>query len=452
MIKLANISTVYFLGVGGIGMSALARYFKLHGCAVSGYDKTKTPLTSALENEGVAIHYSPNADRIPAHTDLVVYTPAVSSTNPEWEVIQQKGLPTMKRAEVLGLISNSGQCLAIAGTHGKTTTSAILAHIFKAHFGEVNAFVGGILSNYKTNFLYGENTDYFVVEADEFDRSFLHLAPHYAVLNSVDADHLDIYGKADALLDSFRDFAKKIKPGGALIINSSIQESFDLPGVSTYTFGLDATADFNATQVVVNNGLYEFVYGHAQSNGQKMTLSLPGKHNVENAIAASAIATLCGISDSEIAAALDSFKGVKRRFEVTRNESGVTYVDDYAHHPTEISRVLESAREMYAGKKLSVIFQPHLYSRTRDFEDDFALALSGFDQIALLAIYPARELPIEGVTSEGLLAKIENKNKSILSKERVIEYVKNNEIEVLFTLGAGDIDTLVEPLKALVNA
>ncbi|MGB0391792.1 MAG: UDP-N-acetylmuramate--L-alanine ligase [Salibacteraceae bacterium] len=450
--KLANISTVYFLGVGGIGMSALARYFKLHGCAVSGYDKTKTPLTSTLEKEGIAIHYSPDSKLIPSSTDLVVYTPAVSATNPEWEAIQKMDVATMKRAEVLGLISNSGNCLAVAGTHGKTTTSAILSHIFKTHFAEVNAFVGGILSNYQTNFLYSENTNNFVVEADEFDRSFLHLEPNFAVINSVDADHLDIYGKADALIDSFQEFAKKIRPGGALIKNVNIQESFKVQDVKLYTFGIDCEADFSASNVNVINGQYHFNYHHSSGTGQKMVLSLPGVHNVENAVAASAIATLCGISDEEIAKAIHSFSGVKRRFEITRNQNGLTYVDDYAHHPTEIAKVLESAREMYAGKKLSVIFQPHLYSRTRDFEGDFAKELSKFDEVLLLDIYPARELPIEGVTSERLLSKITNKNKTIIEKSAVIEYIKNNQIEVLFTLGAGDIDTLVEPIKALVTA
>ena len=451
MIKLANISTVYFLGIGGIGMSALARYFKLQGCVVSGYDKTKTVLTSTLENEGVAIHYAPNPDLILANTDLVVYTPAVSSSHPEWAVIQQRGLPTMKRAEVLGLISNSGQCLAIAGTHGKTTTSAILAHIFKSHFGEVNAFVGGILSNYQTNFLYGENTNFFVVEADEFDRSFLHLKPNFAVLNSVDADHLDIYGEKNELLKSFNDFTNNIRSGGALIKNVSILEDFNMSGVDSYTFGISTTADFCAEQVEIIDGNYQFIYKHAGNDGQLIELSLPGKHNVENTVAASAIATLCGISDEEIALAIKTFKGVKRRFEITKNSKGITYVDDYAHHPTEITKVLESAREMYVGKKLTVIFQPHLYSRTRDFEDDFAEALSKFDEVLLLDIYPARELPIEGITSEKLLSKITNKNKTVIAKNDVINYLKNNQVEVLLTLGAGDIDTLVEPIKELVG-
>ncbi len=452
MIQLENISTVYFLGIGGIGMSALARYFKLHGCAVSGYDKTKTPLTATLEEEGIVIHYSPNSELIPNNADLVVYTPAVSATNPEWETIQSMGVSTMKRAQVLGLISNSGLCLAIAGTHGKTTTSAILAHIFKCHFGEVSAFVGGILSNYQTNFLYGKINDYFVVEADEFDRSFLHLEPTFAVINSVDADHLDIYGAADALVSSFKDFSQQIKPGGALIKNAAILTDFQVEGVTEYTFGVEIPAHFRAENVGIKNGRYYYDFYHPKGNCARVSLGLPGRHNIENALAASAIAILCGIPDTEIAKAIASFKGVKRRFEVTRNAAGIIYVDDYAHHPTEISRVLESAKEMYAGKELTVIFQPHLFSRTRDFEDDFAKALSGFDRVLLLDIYPARELPIEGVSSERLGSKIANSNTAVLAKEDVVDYLKENEFEVLFTLGAGDIDTLVAPIKELMTA
>ncbi len=450
--RLNNISTVYFLGIGGIGMSALARYFQLNGCAVSGYDRTKTPLTTALENEGVSIHYTPDVNLIPATVDVVVYTPAVSHENPEWKAILDRDLPKMKRAEVLGLIGNSGQCLAVAGTHGKTTTSAILAHIFKSAFGEVTAFVGGILSNYTTNFLYADSNDYFVVEADEFDRSFLHLHPQIAVINSVDADHLDIYGKKDALLESFHDFANNIKPGGTLIVNADISELFEITDVKTTSFGIETEADFVAKNIQIAEGKYVFDFHHPKGVIKEMSLALPGKHNIENTIAAAAIATLCGVADADIAKAISSFKGVKRRFEITRNKNGVIYVDDYAHHPTEISKVLESAREMYAGKKLSVIFQPHLYSRTRDFELEFAAVLSGFDEVILLDIYPARELPIEGVTSERLLEKITASNKKILAKTDVVSYLNENRFEVLFTLGAGDIDTLVEPIRALVTA
>ena len=448
MMRLHNIKTVYFLGIGGIGMSALARYFKLNGCVVSGYDKTRTPLTEKLESEGISIHYTPDVNKIPAVLDLVVYTPAVSNLNPEWISILDRDLTRMKRAEVLGLISSSGQCLAVAGTHGKTTTSAILAHILQSNFGEVSAFVGGILSNYNTNFLYGDTNDFFVVEADEFDRSFLHLDPQIAVINSVDADHLDIYGEEDALLDSFKAFANKVKEGGTLIVNSAIPNIFD---GKVATFGIDSGADYEAKNVQIVDGNYVFDFHHPNGVINGMSLSLPGKHNVENAIAASAIATLCGVSDEEILKAISSFQGVKRRFEITRSANGAVYIDDYAHHPTEITSVLESAREMYVGKKLSVIFQPHLYTRTRDFEAEFAKALSGFDEVILLDIYPARELPIEGVTSESLLEKISIQNKKVLAKNQVVNYLEEKQFDVLLTLGAGDIDTLVAPIKELIT-
>ncbi len=452
MIKLENIKTVYFLGIGGIGMSALARYFNLHGCAVSGYDKTRTPLTQKLESEGIQIHYTPNVHLIPDHTDLVIYTPAIPQDHEEWSKIVRGKLPLMKRAEVLGLISNGFDGLAVAGTHGKTTTSAILAHIMQSYFGEVNAFVGGILSNYNTNFLFSEKSKFYVLEADEFDRSFLHLTPKFGVINSVDADHLDIYGEHNSLITSFKDFAKKIRPEGKLIIKSDLAGIFSDVSCSQETFGIDKTADYSGQNIRVEQG--KFIFDLKYPNGiiSNLSLALPGKHNIENAIAASAVALSCGVSEAGIIEAISSFTGVKRRFEISGSFNHTIYVDDYAHHPTEISRVLEAGRELYPNKRLSVIFQPHLYSRTRDFENEFAQALSGFDEIMLLDIYPARELPIPGVTSENLLDKIASNSKCVLHKEDVVSYLENKEFDVLFTLGAGDIDTLVEPIKELVVA
>lgn len=452
MMNINNIQKVYFLGIGGIGMSALARYFKLHGCDVLGYDKTRTPLTTTLESEGIQIHYNPNPEGIPHDVDLVVYTPAVSNDNPEWKTISNRGIVTMKRAEVLGLISNSGNCLAVAGTHGKTTTSAILAHVFNVGFGGVNAFVGGILSNYKTNFLYAERSENFVVEADEFDRSFLHLQPQIAVINSIDADHLDIYGEQASLIESFQDFANNIRPNGTLILNSKIPSIFKIKEGNILTFGIETDATYVARNLRIIEGNYVFDFEHPKGKVNDITLALPGKHNVENTIAAAAVALISGMDELTIKNAVSTFKGVKRRFEITRKTDDVIYVDDYAHHPTEISSVLESAREMYANRKLSVIFQPHLYSRTRDFETEFAEVLSGFDEVILLDIYPARELPIEGVTSERLLEKIDVDQKQIIEKSKVVDYLKQHDFEVLFTLGAGDIDTLVEPIKELIVA
>lgn len=452
MIKLENIKHVYFLGIGGIGMSALARYFKLHGCIVSGYDKTETPLTKKLEGEGISVHYSPDSSAISNTIDLVIYTPAIPNDNTEWKTIKKLNVPLMKRAEVLGLLSNSNQCLAIAGTHGKTTTSAILAHILNAYFGEVNAFVGGIMSNYATNFLYGANSDLYVVEADEFDRSFLHLQPQIAVINSVDADHLDIYGGHDSLVNSFKEFASKVKPTGQLIVKHDLEGLFQGQVKNIFSFGVEVDAHFAAKNVHVSEGKFIFDLHYPHGEITNLSLSLPGKHNIENAIAACAVALLSGVSEDGIIAALSSFSGVKRRFEISGNYNEVTYIDDYAHHPTEILMVLEAARELYPDKKLTAIFQPHLFSRTRDFESEFASALSGFDEVILLDIYPARELPIPGVTSFHLLERIELENKVLLPKSEVVNYLSNSQIDVLFTLGAGDIDALVNPIKELVVA
>jgi len=452
MSTLDNIKAVYFLGIGGIGMSALARYFKLHGCAVSGYDKTKTPLTQKLETEGIDIHYIPDANAVSADTDLVIYTPAISSNNQEWVAIKALNAPMMKRAEVLGLISNSNSCLAVAGTHGKTTTSAILAHIFKSYFGEVNAFVGGILTNYNTNFLYGNKSQFYAVEADEFDRSFLYLKPQIAVINSVDADHLDIYGEHDSLVKSFQEFAGKVKPNGHLIVKHDLVDIFKPTSSTLHTFGIDVDADFSAQNSHISEGQFVFDLKHSEGVITNLSLSLPGKHNIENAIAASAVALLSGVTEEGIKDAITSFTGVKRRFEISGDFNETIYIDDYAHHPTEILKVLEAGRELYPTKRLSVIFQPHLYTRTRDFEDEFAEALSGFDEVVLLDIYPARELPIQGVTSEHLLEKITVNQKMVMPKADVVAYIENNNFDVLFTLGAGDIDTLVEPIKELVVA
>ena len=452
MTKLEHIKTVYFLGIGGIGMSALARYFRLLGCSVSGYDKTPTPLTKEMENEGISIHYTPEPELVPENVDLVIYTPAVPSDHEEWATIRQLQVPVMKRAEVLGWISRESKTLAVAGTHGKTTTSAILAHIFQSFFGEVNAFVGGIMVNYDTNFLYGAHSPYFIVEADEFDRSFLQLTPYMAIINSVDADHLDIYGAHDSVISGFREFAQRVDPNGFLVVKHDLKPLFLGQYPHVLTFGLEAAADFYAKNIRVENGRFVFDFHHPNGVISGLSLQLPGRHNIENTIAASAIALQCGISPEGISTAIGSFKGVKRRFEVSGEFTHTIYVDDYAHHPTEIERVLEAGRELYPAKRLTVIFQPHLFTRTRDFEDDFAKVLSRFDEVVLLDIYPARELPIEGVSSEHLAQKIINPNKVVLHKEDVVNHIASHQWEVLFTLGAGDIDTLVEPIKEVLFA
>lgn len=449
--NLGQIHTVYFLGIGGIGMSALARYFNFHGVEVSGYDKTSTPLTRELQSEGISIHYDPDPDAIPLNTDLVIITPAVPKTNVEWSTIEERNYPVMKRAQVLGLISDSGKCLAVAGTHGKTTTSAILSHIMKTHFGEVNAFVGGVMSEGNTNFLYAKNQPYFVVEADEFDRSFLNLNPHIAAINSMDADHLDIYGGHEALVDSFKAFARRVDQNGALVVKSDLIHHFEGLETNLYSFGFEANSDYMPSNVTVTGGRFQFDLKHPQGNISGLTIGLPGRHNIENATAASAIALNVGVSEDSIKKALASFQGVKRRFETFGDFNKVVYIDDYAHHPEEIKRVLEATRELYPTKKLTVIFQPHLFSRTKDFETEFAHILGQFDELILLPIYPAREEPIPGVTSEVLLKKVNNNNKQVIDKEDVVDSLSLNNLEVVLTLGAGDIDTIVEPIKSLVG-
>lgn len=446
---LAHIKQVYFLGIGGIGMSALARYFNMMGCQVRGYDKTHTPLTQQLMDEGITIHFTEQPEQITSEIDLVIYTPAIPSTHTEWEPIHALTAPKMKRAEVLGLIANQKTGLAIAGTHGKTTTSAMLAHVMKHGFGEVNAFVGGILNNYHNNFLYGKDSPFVVVEADEFDRSFLHLHPQVAVINSIDADHLDIYGEHKELVASFTAFAKQVNASGTLLVHESIVQHFDQLDVKVATFGTQTTSDYSAQNIHVANGQFVFDLHHPNGVETQVGLQLPGKHNVENAVAASAVGLISGLQTSQIKSAFAEFKGVKRRFEITTSSNGQVYIDDYAHHPTEIDSVYHAARELYPAKKLTAIFQPHLYSRTRDFMDEFAASLSQFNQVILLDIYPARELPIEGVTSSALMEKM-NTSCDLLPKSEVTNWAATNQPEVLITIGAGDIDTLVSPLKEWV--
>lgn len=444
MMQLKDIQNVYFLGIGGIGMSALARYFNFHGCTVSGFDKTATPLTKKLEEEGIHVFYSADVSRITADIDLIIFTPAVSQDHAEWEVINKLQIPVAKRAFVLGLIANSGINLAVAGTHGKTTTSAILTHILKDSLGEVNAFVGGVMSNYNTNFLYGANSDYHVVEADEFDRSFLHLTPKLAIINSMDADHLDIYGGHDALIESFQEFANKIYPDGVLVVKKGLEKHFKC---ATITFGKEEEADYYIHNIRVSGFKFSFNLRGPSGDIKDLTLGLPGVHNIENATAALIVALNCGVEITQIKKALANFKGVKRRFEMTTNQKGQLYVDDYAHHPEEISQVHDAVRLLAPGKHVKVVFQPHLFSRTRDFESEFAHELAKFDSVDLLDIYPARELPIDGVSSTELAKKIKNTPCFVVSKKAVVEEVQAGNFEVLLTLGAGDIDTLVEPIK-----
>jgi len=454
----ASIHKIYFIGIGGIGMSALARYFRLHGAEVHGYDRTETDLTRALVAEGMQVHYEDDVKFIPEGIDLVVFTPAVPKEHSELCWFMDNGYPVKKRAEVLGIISQAKRCIAIAGTHGKTTTSTMATHLLRACGVDATAFVGGISGNLASNFVEGKS-DWVVVEADEYDRSFLHLHPEIAVINSVDADHLDIYGTAAEVLATYKQFAEQVKPGGQLLLEQSID--FQLP--SSKTFGIE-TGNYAAKNIRMENGYTVFDLDIQDGNNilqqfKGLQLPYPGLHNVKNATAAIAVTLLAGGDASKIPAALANFKGVKRRFETIAKTETTVYVDDYAHHPAELEAAISAARMMYPNRKITGIFQPHLFTRTRDFANDFATALDKLDECILLPIYPAREQPIEGITSEMLLQKMTSTNKQLVQKNDLIIYLKsknknnnnNNNLDILITLGAGDIDTLITPIKELIT-
>jgi len=448
--ELELIKRVYFVGVGGIGMSALARYFKKRGCEVSGYDKTSTILTAALEAEGILITYKDELNALlPEYLEkdeetLVVYTPAIPKGSVLLNYFRDKGFDLQKRSQVLGIISKGQFCIAVAGTHGKTTTSSVIAHILTDTGFGCTAFLGGIATNYGSNFLIGNN-DVVVVEADEYDRSFLTLHPDIAVITSMDADHLDIYGDAAQLHDSFFLFAGQLKPVGTLFVKQG------LPVPAGITYGTEAGAVHVASDIRVENGDFVFDYSDDAVTISNIKLMLPGKHNVENTTVAIATALKLGISPEKVKAAIATFKGVKRRFEYIVREEKHIYIDDYAHHPEELKACFHAVRQLYPGRKLTVVFQPHLFSRTKDFADDFASVLSSVDELLLLDIYPARELPMEGVTSAWLLGKIDLAGSAVYTKEEVLERVKFEAPELLVTVGAGDIDTLIQPLKNILT-
>ncbi len=449
--ELQNIKRVYLIGIGGIGMSGLARYFHHLGCIVCGYDKTSTELTTELHNEGIQIIFDDNAEWIPLSFQqpdegtLIIFTPAIPKNSQVLNFFIDRGFELFKRSQVLGLISKGKYTVAIAGTHGKTTTSTMVAHILKDSGVDCSAFLGGIASNYNSNVLYGKN-DIVVVEADEYDRSFLTLYPNIAVITSMDADHLDIYGDHAHLTDSFKLFASQIKEGGVLIHKQG------LPLDTGYTYSIKEQADATATNIRIENGSFYFDFKNADADIKDIQLGIPGFHNVENATAAIEATLRLGVSADAVKSALASFRGVHRRFEyIVKNENRI-YIDDYAHHPEELRAAINSVKKLYPNKKLVTIFQPHLFTRTRDFVDGFAEVLDMTDELILLDIYPARELPIEGVDSNMILSRMKLANKRILSKQDTIEAIKNEQPELLLTVGAGDIDQLVEPLKnALTN-
>lgn len=447
--ELKTIQNVYFIGIGGIGMSAIARYFLNRGCTVCGYDKTRTNLTIALENEGISVNYEDDKLAVPAEflnateKNLIVYTPAIPKTSEIAGYFRDKGVKMWKRSEVLGIISKGQFCIAVAGTHGKTTTSSIIAHILTDTGYGCTAFLGGIATNYNSNFLIGNN-NVVVVEADEYDRSFLTLHPDISVITSMDADHLDIYGDAEHLNESFRLFASQLKPGGALFI----KEGLPLEGIN---YGVGGKPQVSGQNIRIEGSNFLFDYIDDKVRIDSVQLMLPGRHNVENAVAAIAVAVRLDIDSDKIKQAVSNFKGVKRRFEYIVKTDQHIYIDDYAHHPTELEACFHAVRQLYPGRKLTVIFQPHLFSRTKDFADDFATVLSKVDELMLLEIYPARELPVPGIDAQFLLGKIKLEKKQIFEKEAALKKIQMNKPGLLLTVGAGDIDTLIQPLKTLLT-
>lgn len=455
--NLKELKYIYFLGIGGIGMSAIARWFIANGYTLAGYDKTATPLTDALQAEGISVHFEDNIELIPAEflanpkETLIVYTPAIPKTHQEYNFLIEKGFTLMKRSQVLGLLTQNLYTIAVAGTHGKTTTSSMVSHILKNAGKNVTAFLGGITQNYGTNFLINEGKEdvICVVEADEFDRSFLTLHPDLTIVTSTDADHLDIYGDHNHVLESFRMFVSQIKEGGRLfqchgldLQSYTAQESKE--------FGLK-NGDFRAQNLRIENAEMIFDIVYPEGIITDCSMLIPGFHNVENALAATAVALSVGVSPEKVKEGLATFKGVKRRFEYhVRSEKSV-YIDDYAHHPTEIEAFLSSVKALYPQRKLTVIFQPHLYTRTRDFQEGFAESLSLADELILLDIYPARELPIEGVTSDIIFDKVSIQEKTKATKEEVLDLLKSKKPELVVTVGAGDIDTIIPKISSFIT-
>ena len=440
-------------------MSALARFFHSKGVKVSGYDKTPTTLTKELEASGIAIHYEEDIEKILKEAQLVVYTPAVPKDHKELVFYQQQGSKVVKRSDVLQMISESSFNICIAGTHGKTTITTMVAHLLRHTGFGCNAFLGGISVNYGTNF-WSDPKNVCVIEADEYDRSFLKLSPDIAIISAMDADHLDIYGTAESVEQAFIDFSKRVKPGGLLIRQFGLKRGKELGGDRQLTYSLqNETADVYATNIRMMNGSYEFDVMMKDKMLENVVLNMGGMHNVENVIAAIAVASSLGIENEKIKAAVASFRGVKRRFEYIIKTNELVYVDDYAHHPEELRALINGAKTLFKGKKCTIIFQPHLYTRTRDFADGFAEVLGMADEVILLPIYPARELPIEGVTSELLLGKMKGTNKSVKTKEETINWIENDFTKrgdkefdnLLITAGAGDIDTLVEKIRESLN-
>ncbi|MCD6012183.1 MAG: UDP-N-acetylmuramate--L-alanine ligase [Flavipsychrobacter sp.] len=448
--KVREINRVYFIGVGGIGMSALARFFREQGAKVSGYDRTETPLTKQLATEGIEIHYTDDIQLLDKEAQLVVYTPAIPKDHVEYNWYLNNHYPMFKRSDVLQSITQSMHAITVAGTHGKTTTSTMVAYLLRETKYGCNAFLGGISVNYGRNYWSSKN-DTAVIEADEYDRSFLKLSPDIAVLTAIDPDHLDIYGTAEEMEAAFIQYTKNIKIGGTLLVKHGLHRQSDLKGPRTLTYSLqNDAADIYGQNIVQRDGGYVFDVAGEDWKLEGMHLNIGGMHNVENAIAAIAVTQLLGINGEDVRKALTGFKGIGRRFEYVLRNDKIVYIDDYAHHPEELAALIKSAKQLFQGRRCVVCFQPHLFSRTRDFADGFAHSLDMADEVILLDIYPARELPMEGVTSKMIADRMANSAHTILSKEGLLEYIKVAPLDLLITAGAGDIDKLVEPIKNIL--
>ena len=451
-----DIKSVYFVGAGGIGMSALVRFFLGKGCNVGGYDKTPSDLTEKLIEEGAKIHYAENVDAIDEcfkqkDSTLVVYTPAIPADHKELVYFQTEGFAVQKRAQVLGTLTMSHKGLCVAGTHGKTTTSTMAAHLLHESHVDCNAFLGGISKNYGTNYILSDS-EYVVIEADEFDRSFHWLRPYMTVITATDPDHLDIYGTKEAYLESFRKYTTLIKPSGALIIHKGLEMKADVQdGVKVYEYSRNE-GDFHAENIKIGNGEIIFDFVHPEGVVKDIQLGVPVSINIENGIAAMALAILNGVTEEELRSGMKSFSGVDRRFDFKVKSDKMVFLSDYAHHPNEIDACVKSIRELYAGKKIAAVFQPHLYTRTRDFYKEFAAALSGLDAVYLCDIYPARELPIEGVTSKLIYDNLRpGIEKHLISKDDILEVAKKADFDVLVSLGAGDIENYVPQITEILK-
>lgn len=444
------IHKIYMLGIGGIGMSALARYFKLQGCEVFGYDKAVTKLTDKLMAENINITFDDRVENIPENIDLIIYTPAIPTNNNLFIYFSSGEIPFKKRSDILFELTKGKTTIAVAGTHGKTTISAMVAHILNHSGYGCTAFVGGIMTNYASNFLYNENNT-IVVEADEYDRSFLKLAPNISVISAMDKDHLDVYGSTEELANNFNQFANQTVKGGTLICHQNVKDKLKVNGLNVFDYNRsDKGADYIAKDIVINDAVYTFNIINPKGTMGAVKLTMGGQHNIENALAATAVAQQVGIENDKITAALADFKGVKRRFEYVVRTKDYVYIDDYAHHPVEIENLLASVRTLYPNKQITVIFQPHLFSRTKDLLDGFVTSLANCDKLYLLDIYPARELPIPGVTSNLILDKVDVLDKKLISQLDLLSELQKNDFEVILTVGAGDIDQLVETIKNIV--